>query len=136
MPRLPILLYTWSIMPRSILIVEDSPLLRTVVRDALESDGFVVSEAENGKLGIEKALAEHPDLIMLDLIMPVMDGMSMFKDLRADAWGAHVPVIMFSDTDGDKVTTWMNGEKLDFFKKDNWMIEEVITKVKDRLGIA
>ena len=123
-------------IPKSILIVEDSPLLRAVVSDALLSGGFAVSEAENGQIGLEKALTEHPDLIMLDLIMPVMDGMSMFKKLREDAWGAHVPVIMFSDTDGDKVTTWMNGEQLDFFKKDNWMIEEVITKVKDRLGIS
>lgn len=125
-----------SIMPKNILVVEDSPLLRAVVRDALLSGGFAVSEAENGKVGLEKALAEHPDLIMLDLIMPVMDGMSMFKELRADAWGALVPVIMFSDADGDKVTSWVNGEKLDFFKKDNWMIEEVVTKVKDRLGIT
>ncbi len=121
---------------KNILVIEDSTLLRAVVRDALQSGGFVVSEAENGKIGLEKALTEHPDLIMLDLVMPVMDGMTMFKALREDAWGAHVPVIMFSDTDGDKVTTWINGEKLDFFKKDNWMIEEVITKVKDRLDLA
>lgn len=124
------------IMPKIILVVEDSALLRAVVSDTLLSGGFVVSEAENGKVGLEKALSEHPDLIMLDLIMPVMDGMSMFKELRADAWGAHVPVIMFSGTDGDKMTTWMNGEKLDFLKKDNWMIEEVIAKVRDRLGIV
>ena len=123
-------------MPKSILVVEDSSLLRAVVRDALSSGGFVVSEAENGKIGLEKALTLHPDLIMLDLVMPIMDGMSMFKELRKDSWGAHVPVVMFSDTDGDKVTTWVNGEELDFFKKDKWMIEEVITKVKGRLGIS
>ena len=123
-------------MPKLILVVEDSPLLRAVVSDTLLSGGFVVSEAENGKTGLEKALAEHPDLIMLDLIMPVMDGISMFKQLREDEWGAHVPVIMFSDSDGEKVTTWMNGEQLDFFKKDNWMMGEVIAKVKDRLGIS
>ena len=74
-------------MNKTILIVEDSKLLRAVVRDELEHTGFTVIEAEDGKLGIEAALSQHPDLIMLDLIMPVMDGMTMFGLLRADEWG-------------------------------------------------
>ncbi len=121
--------------PKTILIVEDSKLLREVLRDSLEGGGFVTLEAENGKIGLETAMRSLPDLIILDLLMPVMDGMAMYQKLRADAWGAKVPVIMLTATKNEKITSWLNSEHLDFFLKDNWMIEEVVGRVKQRLGI-
>lgn len=123
-------------MPKNILVVEDSPLLRAVVRDTLEKGGFTVVEAENGQIGLDIAIKDHPDLIMLDLMMPVMDGMTMFKKLREDEWGAKVPVIMLTGTEETKITSWTSGEQLDFLKKENWMMDEVIAKVKNRLNIA
>ena len=123
-------------MDKTILIIEDSPLLRAVLRDTLESAGFTINEAENGKIGLETATRDHPDLIMLDLMMPVMDGMTMFKLLREDAWGKSVPVIMLTGTSEDKMTSWVNGEQLDFLMKENWMMDEVTTRVKKRLGIS
>ena len=127
--------YIMEGMNKTILIVEDSKLLRAVVRDELERNGFTVIEAEDGKLGLETALAQHPDLIMLDLIMPVMDGMTMFKLLREDAWGKGVPVIMLTGSE-DSVTSWVSGEQMDFMKKENWMMDEVTTRVKNRLGMG
>lgn len=121
--------------PKTILIVEDSKLLREVLRDSLESAGFVTLEAENGKVGLEAAMRSPPDLIILDLLMPVMDGMAMYQKLRADVWGAKVPVIMLTATKSEKITSWLNSEHLDFFLKDNWMIEEVVGRVKQRLGM-
>ena len=123
-------------MDKTILIIEDSPLLRAVLRDTLESAGFTINEAENGKIGLETATRDHPDLIMLDLMMPVMDGMTMFKLLREDAWGKSVPVIMLTGTSEDKMTSWVNGEQLDFLMKENWMMDEVTIRVKKRLGIS
>lgn len=120
---------------QTILIIEDSGLLRAVVKDALETAGFSVIEAEDGKVGLEKALTAHPALIMLDLMMPVMDGLTMFKLLRKDEWGAHVPVVMLTGTDKDKVTSWVDGEEIDFLMKENWMMDEVVAKVKRRLGL-
>ena len=72
---------------KTILIVEDSPLLRAVVSDALTSEKFNVLEAPNGKIGLETALASHPDLIMLDVMMPVMGGVEALGLLRNDPWG-------------------------------------------------
>ena len=120
-------------MNKSVLIVEDSKLLRTVVRDELERNGFTVTEAEDGKTGLETALKTHPDLIMLDLIMPVMDGMTMFTHLREDAWGKDVPVIMLTGQEEGRIASWVNGEQLDFMRKENWLIDEVTTRVKKRL---
>jgi CheY-like chemotaxis protein len=122
--------------PQHVLIIEDSALLREVMRDALQSSNFRVSEAENGKEGLEKALAEHPDLILLDLMMPVMDGVTTYKRLRQDAWGEKVPVIILTATKRETMSTWLSAEKLDFLNKDAWMADEVVTVVKQRLSPA
>jgi DNA-binding response OmpR family regulator len=121
---------------QTILVVEDSGLLRSVVSDALRDVGFTLIEAENGQIGLDIALREHPDLIMLDLMMPVMDGTTMYKHLRADVWGKDVPVIMLtSNTKNEEISAWLTSEQLDFFTKDNWMMDEVVLRVKKRLGV-
>lgn len=121
---------------KKVLIVEDSRLLRAVVQDALEGAGFEVYEAENGMLGLETAKNIHPDLIMLDVMMPVMDGLAMYQNLRKDEWGKSIPVIMLTGAEEERVMSWINTEGLDYFKKEGWMMDEVVTKVKSRLGIT
>ena len=103
------------------------------MRDELEHSGFSVIEAEDGKLGLEAALSQHPDLIMLDLIMPVMDSMTMFTHLREDDWGKNIPVIMLTGAEEGRIASWVNGEQLDFMRKENWMMDEITTRVKNRL---
>ena len=121
---------------QKVLIIEDSALLRAVVREALESEGFVVTEAPNGKEGLAVALAAHPDLIMLDLMMPVMGGIEMHGLLRQDAWGATVPVIILTGTKDEKIGPMLSADPhLDFLLKENWMMDEVVMKVKKGLGM-
>ena len=69
---------------KSILIVDDSPLVRRCLRDLLEqeSDWTVCGEAENGQDGIDKALQLHPDLILLDLVMPELNGVEAARELK------------------------------------------------------
>lgn len=75
------------------LIVDDEPIARKVLREELESfaDVQVVGEAENGALALEKIGADHPDLVLLDLQMPVMGGLEVVRNLRR---GTHIPVIV------------------------------------------
>ena len=68
---------------KKILIVEDHPALRTALRKQIELMGFSGITAENGKDGIETAIAEKPDLIMMDFSMPGIDGMEATRRLRA-----------------------------------------------------
>ena len=119
---------------QKILNVEDSALLRAVMHDALEGGGFTVLEAGDGKEGIETALREHPDLILLDLMMPIMDGMTAYKLLRKDEWGATIPVIMLTASKESTTMSWLSTEKLDYFDKDQWMSDEVVARVKQRLA--
>ena len=82
---------------KTILIIEDEKSLRNAVVDLLHAKSFLVIEAKNGREGMELALSKHPDLILLDLIMPEMDGMSVLKKIREDKWGVTVPVIILTN---------------------------------------
>ena len=80
-------------MPR-ILIIEDELPMRTALQDALEAEGYRVLTASNGESGLERALAEKPDLILLDLMMPKLDGYTVCRELRRLA--NPVPILMLT----------------------------------------
>lgn len=82
----------------TILIVEDESALSGALNAKLSDEGYSVSIAKNGKEGLELAMSGHPDMIILDLLMPVVDGMTMMGELRKDeTWGKHVPVVILSN---------------------------------------
>ncbi len=78
---------------KKILFVEDEPDQRTIVRMRVETGGFEFVEAENGKEGLKKAVSEKPDLILMDIIMPGMDGLEVCRRLREDPKTASIPII-------------------------------------------
>jgi two-component system cell cycle response regulator len=83
-------------MPLKILTVDDSRTIRLVVAKAFQPYDCVVTEACNGQEGLEAAAREKPDLIILDLSMPVLDGIAMLTRLRADADLKTIPVLMLT----------------------------------------
>jgi two-component system, chemotaxis family, chemotaxis protein CheY len=88
-------------MTSRILVVEDSSLVRLYYRTALEGAGFEVAQAINGIEGLEKALAEHFDLVIVDVNMPRMDGVSFLRALRAVAQpAAALPALVISTEAG------------------------------------
>lgn len=120
---------------KTILIVDDETSLRNALRDKLEREGFAILEAKNGEEGLEIALREHPDLILLDIIMPVMDGMTMLKKLCEDAWGQGAKIIMLTNlSDTGKIANAIGQCSRDYLVKSNWKIEDVVAKVRERLG--
>lgn len=82
--------------PRKILIVDDEPGFRKTYRDLFEHHGHEVKEAENGQAGLDLATSWRPDLILLDLVMPVMTGYEMLERLSKQKTTADIPVIIFS----------------------------------------
>lgn len=84
-------------MPLRILLVEDDPDIQKMVRLSLiYQGGHQVTLASSGKEGLEKAIAEQPDLILLDVMMPEMDGHETCKALKANAVTAQIPVVFLS----------------------------------------
>ncbi|MBL7141863.1 response regulator [Patescibacteria group bacterium] len=121
---------------KKILIVEDEAPLRQAISDKFKRGGFTTLEAKDGSEGLDAALKEHPDLIILDLIMPKTDGLSMLKELRGDDWGKEVPVIILTNlSDAENVAKAMEKGVYDFLVKSDWKLEDLIKRVKDKLGI-
>jgi DNA-binding response OmpR family regulator len=80
----------------TVLIIEGHPGFRHTYRDALESGGYKVLEAEDGESGWELAKAKRPDLIFLDLVLPRLNGFEVLKKIRADETTVDIPVIILS----------------------------------------
>ncbi|MBZ9569875.1 response regulator [Patescibacteria group bacterium] len=121
---------------KTILVIEDdAPTLQALV-DTFTSEGFHVLKAKDGKKGLELALKEHPDLVLLDIIMPKMDGMTMLKKLREDEWGKDVQVVILTNLSSvEKTAEALKGRVYDYFVKTNWKLEDLVKRVKERLGV-
>jgi CheY-like chemotaxis protein len=81
---------------KTILIADDEVHLRLLVRKTLEEDDFNLLEAQDGKAALELALTEHPDLVILDWMMPGMTGVEVLEALREDPATTATPVIMLT----------------------------------------
>lgn len=118
--------------------VEDDASLGNVLHDKLGLEGFRVLEAKDGEEGLEIALSEHPDLILLDIIMPKMDGMTMMKKLReTNAWGKSVPIILLTNlsADDEKINKAItDNEPAYYLVKANYTISDLVEKIKERLS--
>ena len=121
---------------KTILVVEDDASMLGVLVDNLKAEGFAVLEATNGEDGLNAALKEHPDLILLDIMMPQMNGLTMLEKLRSDDWGRAVPVIILTNFgDNEKVAEALGDDVSDYFIKSDIKLEEVIAKVKQKLKV-
>jgi DNA-binding response OmpR family regulator len=83
-------------MRKKILIVDDDPDQREMIRSSLKEAGFEISTATNGVEGLEKARSGSPDLIILDVMMPKMDGFAVCVTLREDDTTASIPILMLT----------------------------------------
>ena len=79
-----------------ILMVDDDKVLVAATKTVLESQGYAVSAAYDGDEGLDKARAEKPDLIILDVIMPTMDGFAVCEQLKSDPGTEMIPVLMMT----------------------------------------
>ena len=122
-----------------ILVVEDEEILSRTLAEKLEGEGFDVVSAFDGEEGLQKALTEHPDLILLDLLMPKVDGLTMLKKLREDPWGMHATVIILTNvSDPAKVAEGMNtgtDGTYEYLVKSNWSLDDIVARIKQKLEI-
>ena len=83
-------------MQKKILFVDDEPVVATLMKNRIGSHGFLVETAHDGVSGLEKAKTWQPDLILLDIAMPGMDGYETCRRLKAEKTTAHIPVVLFT----------------------------------------
>lgn len=123
-------------MNKKILIIEDEMVLAKALVNKFSKEGFNIATARNGEEGLEMALKQKPDLILLDIIMPKMDGLTMLEQLRKDEWGKNVKVILLTNlSDEEKLARALQEGVHDYLVKSDWKIEDVVEVVKDKLDM-
>jgi DNA-binding response OmpR family regulator len=95
----------------TVLIIEDEEVLAQKLADKLRSEGFSVHTAADGEEGLDKVRDEHPDLIVLDIMLPKLDGLSLTRMVRREPSTAHIPIIMLTarGTEVDKIVGLESG---------------------------
>lgn len=121
---------------KKILIVEDELAYMTLLHDKLTAAGYTVIEAVNGKLGLEKVKKEKPDLVILDVRMPVMDGMTMLDLLRKDEASKDTKVIILTNLEPDEkmIGKVVNDQPSYYFVKSDIHVSDLLEKIQELLA--
>ena len=120
---------------KKILVIEDESALQKSVRDLLESKGYEVFSALNGKIGLELALAKQPDLILLDLILPRMNGFDVLSELKKEEKTKHIPVLVLTNLEGaDDVERALELGAKGYLLKSDYSLEDLGRKVEEILS--
>jgi len=123
---------------KNILIVDDDQLIVECYSLALANQGFSVLTAENGQIGLDMAISKKPDLILLDINMPVMDGLTMLRELRKNDYGKNAAVILLTNLGADKehiIKEIAESRPLYYIVKADFSIPQVVKSIKDALAI-
>lgn len=118
-----------------IAIIEDDAAISQMYRIKFEADGYTVETAENGKVGLELIKDLKPDIVLLDLMMPEMDGEEMLSRLRSESWGKDIKVIILTnmgESEAPKTIKEMGVEA--FILKANMTPRQVAELVKQHIN--
>lgn len=121
----------------TIALVEDDEVMSKTLGEELEEEGFSVIKAFDGAEGLKMALAKQPDMVLLDIVMPKMDGMTMIKKLRASGdYGKAVPVILLTNLNADDkiMSGVVEDEPSYYLVKSKFSLADVVAKVKKHLA--
>jgi len=122
-------------MKKILLIIEDDLVLARMYQTLLQNHGYDVKTAVDGETGLKEALDIHPDLILLDIRMPKMDGMTVMHHLREDKWGKTAPIIILTNLDlsDQRLTGVVKDQPSYYLIKSNNPPDQVLEKVNEIL---
>ncbi len=119
---------------KTILIVEDDSMLSNSLQGACASAGYAVSVAHDGEEGLNMALANRPNVVLLDIMMPKMDGLEVLKNLNAQMGEAKPAIFMFTNlTDMDKIAAALSDGAAGYFIKAQTPLDDILAKIKEVL---
>ncbi len=120
---------------KKILFIEDGVALQKTLGDVLRKENYEVISALNGEIGLRMALSQKPDLVLLDLILPKMDGFEVLKKLREDPETKEIPIIILTNLQRmEDVDKALELGATAYLIKTQYKLKEVIEKVKKVLG--
>jgi DNA-binding response OmpR family regulator len=117
---------------KTILVVEDDAALRKILVKRTSDEKWRVIEAVDGRSGLSSALEKHPDLILLDLMLPGIDGITLLAELRKDEWGKSAKVIIMSNLiQGDALMKRAEGYGvIDYVEKADMSLDSIVEKIR------
>ena len=119
---------------KKILIIEDDTSLLKVLRERLGQEGFTVETESNGLDGLVAALEKKPDMILLDVMIPELDGLRLLKKLRDTAHGQTVKVLLLTAlSDTNTMDELIKLGANDYMVKGNWTLQDIVANVKSHL---
>jgi len=119
-----------GVMEKTVLIIEDENSLLSALKAKLTTAGFATLEARDGESGLDLALEKHPDLILLDIMMPHTDGIAMLDELRKDEWGKGAKVVVLTNLDSMRsVQEVMEKGVFEHFVKSDVQLEEIVERI-------
>lgn len=120
-----------------IAIIEDDPVISQMYRMKFEADGFEVQLADNGKRGVALAEEFKPDIILLDVQMPGMNGAEALAEIRGHAWGKTIPVIVLTNLGEEEAPKSLKTLGVQsYIVKADLTPRQVVGRVKEALGLA
>jgi len=120
---------------RKVLVIDDEPGIIEIVETNLEGDGFEVISASNGKEGLEKIKQEAPELVVLDVMMPEMDGWEVLRNLERDPDTAGLPVIMLTAKAADEDYIYGLEEGAVEYITKPFLPQELVNRIKITLMV-
>lgn len=118
----------------TILVIEDEKSLLKAWVQKFEREGFKVLTASEGAEAVDTAFKNHPDMIVVDLVMPGSDGLYVIKKLREDKWGTKVPV-MFLNSWRDPQSLSQGQASREEHLGSSWNLEQIVNKVEEKLEV-
>lgn len=119
---------------KRVLIAEDESAMRSALSDKFKGEGCVVFAAENGKIALDLAAKEKPDILLLDILMPQMSGMEVLAAVRTGSeWGKKVPIIMLTNLSPDEEIMGgvVKNEPSYYLIKSDWKLNDVVEKARE-----
>jgi DNA-binding response OmpR family regulator len=116
---------------KTVLLVEDDKNIRELYAMALINAGFNIIMAQNGKQGVDMAIEHHPDLVLLDIDMPIMNGHEAAKNIRLDTWGKNARIVFLTNhSDAQNVAHAIMLKPEDYIVKVNVPVKDVVNQVR------
>ena len=120
---------------KKILVIDDEPDMQKLLKTRFEQENFKVITADDGEAGVKIAEQEAPDMIILDIMMPKMDGYTCLKELRNLPKTKNTPVLMLSGKEEEKVGDLFAFQKISGYIEKPFESDELVMKVKEILNI-
>ncbi|MEK7493755.1 MAG: response regulator [Patescibacteria group bacterium] len=118
-----------------IVFIEDETTLQKMLATALTEVGYSVTTVSDGEAGLAAVRAEKPDLVLLDLILPKMDGFTVLSEIKKDEATAHIPVIVLTNLESaEDVGRVVALGATTYLVKANYDLPDVVLKIKEVLG--